>query len=37
MSPPWESGSEKHREGEEIASWLGQEVPSRLGQRQEMD
>lgn len=34
LSLPWESGLEGQREGVETASWLGQEAPSRLGQRQ---
>lgn len=34
LSLPWELGLQRQREGVETASWLGQETPSRLGQRQ---
>lgn len=36
VSLSWESGSEKHKEGGETASWLEQETPGRPGQRQAM-
>lgn len=31
MSLSWESGSEKHKEGGETASWLEQETPRQTG------
>lgn len=31
LSQPWESRSEKHREGGETASWLGQGPPADCG------
>lgn len=34
LSLPWELGLQRQREGVETASWLGQETPSRLEQRQ---
>lgn len=34
LSLPWELGLQRQREGVETASWLGQETPSRLRQRQ---